>query len=126
MLQSLHTLLLREHNRKARSNYALNNARNTSQSDEEIYQRARSWTIGLFQKISVYEYLPDLIGESLPTYTDYKITINPQVDTDFIGAAYRYGHSAVSGVIMRVDENGFKVSTGHLEIHQHFFQTWWN
>ena len=58
ILSSYHTLFLREHNRvcdqlKSREPYL---------NDEEIYQAARHFVIGLFQNIVFEEFLPQLLG----------------------------------------------------------------
>ncbi|KAJ3261418.1 hypothetical protein HK103_006026 [Boothiomyces macroporosus] len=118
-LQTLHTLFVREHNRRARELYQ----NNTSMSDEEIYQRARAWVIALVQKITYTQYYPTLIGSSLPTYTGYKEQVDATISADFIGMAYRYGHSAISSEILRLDENGLEDMKGHLLLRDHFFNT---
>lgn len=119
MLQTLHTLFLREHNRKAKEIFK----EHPSAFDEVIYQRARSWVIALFQKITINQYMPVLTGESLEPYTGYNQNIDPSIDTDFIGGAYRYGHSAISGNILRVDKSGEPLDIGHIHLQKHFFRT---
>ncbi|KAJ3324500.1 hypothetical protein HDV06_006911 [Boothiomyces sp. JEL0866] len=118
-LQTLHTLFVREHNRKARELYQ----NNTSMTDEEIYQRARAWVIALVQKITYTQYYPTLIGSSLPAYSGYKESVDASVSADFVGMAYRYGHSTISSEILRLDENGLEDRKGHLLLRDHFFNT---
>ncbi|KAI8892142.1 heme peroxidase, partial [Globomyces pollinis-pini] len=121
-LQAIHTLFVREHNRYARELYEKNKG-NSTFTDGYIYERARAWVIALIQKITYSQYYPGLIGQALPAYTGYKDDVDPTPQTDFIGAAYRYGHSAVSGTILRLDENGQQVPDGHLLLRDHFFNT---
>lgn len=48
LLSSIFTLILREHNRKAR----LILRESPSLSDEDIFQRAKTWTIAVIQRIT--------------------------------------------------------------------------
>lgn len=50
-LLALHILFLREHNRRAGTLAA----RNSTLTDEEIFQRSRRWVIALIQKITYYQ-----------------------------------------------------------------------
>ncbi|KAI8908583.1 heme peroxidase [Gorgonomyces haynaldii] len=112
VLQTLHTLFLREHNRRARELKSLN----PSWNDETLYQRARAWVIALVQKITYTEYLPALLGQPLDAYGGYIEALDPSIDSLFVGAAMRYGHSAISPTIMRIPE-------GHLNVRDHWFST---
>ncbi|KAJ3324501.1 hypothetical protein HDV06_006912 [Boothiomyces sp. JEL0866] len=118
-LQALHTLFIREHNRKARELY-LNDS---SIPDEILYQRSRAWVIALMQKITYAQYYPALIGSILPAYSGYKPSIDASIAVDFVGMAYRYGHSAISSQILRLDENGVEIQKGSLLLRDHFFNT---
>ncbi|RUS17743.1 heme peroxidase, partial [Endogone sp. FLAS-F59071] len=88
-LTVLHTIFIREHNyQAARYQEIFPNA-----TDEQLFQLARRYTIGEYQKIVYEEYLPVTLGQMLPTYTGYKSTVNPGTSTAFAAGAFRYGHS---------------------------------
>ncbi|KAJ3088406.1 hypothetical protein HK102_008822 [Quaeritorhiza haematococci] len=108
---------MREHNRRAR----LLAQWYPSYDDETLYQMARRWNIALYQKIVYEEYLPVLLGGPLPPYGGYNPFANPSIDTLFLGAAFRYGHSAINSVIMRLDEKGEQIPNGHLLLRDVFF-----
>ncbi|KAJ3276165.1 hypothetical protein HDV01_005613 [Terramyces sp. JEL0728] len=118
-LQSLHILFAREHNRRARELHQ----NDTTMTDEEIYQRARAWVIALVQKITYTQYYPTLLGSAIPAYSGYREGIDASIAADFVGMAYRYGHSSVSSEILRLDENGLEDIRGHLLLRDHFFNT---
>ncbi|KAJ3315093.1 hypothetical protein HDV04_004234 [Boothiomyces sp. JEL0838] len=116
---TLQTLLLREHNRKAREIYQ----NDSSIPDELIFQRARAWVVALMQKITYTQYLPLLLGSPLPTYSGYNPNVDASAAVDFVGMAFRYGHSAISSQILRLDENGVEIPQGSLLLRDHFFKT---
>ncbi|KAI8908582.1 heme peroxidase [Gorgonomyces haynaldii] len=118
-LQAIHTLFLREHNRRARELKRYY----PDWTDETLYQRARVWVIALVQKITYTEYLPVILGASLSAYAGYTESVDPSIDLLFSGAAMRYGHTAASPLIFRVDEKGNKISQGHLSLKEHYFST---
>lgn len=71
-------------------------------SSEEIFNEARKWVIATQQHIYVDEWLPALLGKSLPAYKKYDPSINPQIDQFFQSAAFRFGHTLVTpGVYLR-------------------------
>ncbi|KAL4228920.1 NAD(P)H oxidase [Mactra antiquata] len=57
---------------------------------DETFSRARQWVIASLQNVIMYEWLPLLIGESLPEYRGYKSDIYPDVTSVFDAAAIRY------------------------------------
>jgi len=59
-LTIFHTIFVREHNRICEQ--VLN--KNSSLNDEEVFQIARNYVIGLVQHITFDEYLPILLGKS--------------------------------------------------------------
>ena len=59
-LTCLHTIFLREHNRKASELLSLDE----SLSDEILYQEARRYIIAHIQQITYFEYLPMLLGRN--------------------------------------------------------------
>lgn len=103
-LTTIHTLFMREHNRVAAQLQLLNPHWN----DELLYQEARRIVIAILQHITYNEYLPLIIGKDtlvrfdLQTregdYSrDYDAAINPAATNEFVGAAFRFGHSTVDG-----------------------------
>ncbi|KAJ1558736.1 Peroxidase mlt-7 [Nowakowskiella sp. JEL0078] len=95
--QGLHILFMREHNRRADEI----KKNNTGFSDDEVFEKARAWVIALVQQITYYEYLPVVLGESLPKYNGYNLSVNPVADTFFSSCAFRYGHSEISSVVLQ-------------------------
>jgi hypothetical protein len=98
-LTCLHILFVREHNRLCDEIEQLQ----PTWSDEQIFQKARKLIGALIQAITYEEFLPT-IGVNLTPYSSYDETINPGIMNSFSGAAFRFGHSAVSGTLVRYDE----------------------
>jgi hypothetical protein len=116
-LAVMHTLFVREHNRKAREIAA----HNPQLSDEEIYLLARDYVAALMQQITYYEFLPALLGpNAIKPYRGYNPRILPSIRTEFSTAAFRFGHSAVSSSILQVDDNGDQI--GEVLLMDSFFK----
>jgi len=113
VLTCLHTLFVREHNRRA-------SALPKSWSDEQKYQEARRWVIGHIQSITFNEYLPTLMGKKPPAYK-YNNTLNPQVSVFFSTVAFRYGHDEISGVLTRFADKGLPYKDGHMLLRDAYF-----
>ncbi|KAJ3049651.1 hypothetical protein HK097_009373 [Rhizophlyctis rosea] len=109
-LLAMHTLFLREHNRRVQYYSGLD----STLSDEELFQMGRRWVIGCMQKITYYEYLPKVIGGPLPAYTGYDASVNPAMDVTFFSSTFRYGHSAVNRLLFRLDEDWNEHPNGHM------------
>ncbi|KAL7752582.1 hypothetical protein RI367_002116 [Sorochytrium milnesiophthora] len=118
-LQTLHTLFVREHNRRA----AYLASQNPLWTDDLLFYTARKWVIGVWQKIVFDEYIPLLIGGPLPTYTGYDPTIDPSIDVLFMGAAFRYGHSAVPNLVFQITGSGDASLAGHFLLRDTLFET---
>lgn len=117
-LLSLHTLLVREHNRLADQLAA----QDPGLSDEELYQQARRLVGAMVQHITYNEYLPVLLGEdALPAYTGYDQTVDPAVSTLFSGAAFRVGHTQLIPNFQRLDANNQPLPGGELPLRFAFF-----
>ena len=103
-LTSLHTLLVREHNRIALQLEYLN----PNWNDEKIFQETRKIIIAINQHVTYNEYLPRILGQ--PLMNLYKLSDDYQYDNscdpgilnEFATAAFRFGHSLIP--------NGFKIS----------------
>jgi len=118
-LTAMHTLFVREHNRLC-DELAIENPAWTG---EQIYQRARKIVGAQMQVVTYNEFLPLLIGDyALADYTGYKDTVHPGMANVFAHAAYRVGHTMLSGVILRLDNNGNFATGDHLLLRQAFFQ----
>ncbi|XP_043967724.1 eosinophil peroxidase-like [Gambusia affinis] len=105
-LASLHTLMMREHNRLARALAQLNPTWN----GERLYQEARKIMGGYMQVITYRDYLlhivgPEAISKKLSTYPGYDEKIDPSIANVFATAAYRFAHLMVQPFIFRLDEN---------------------
>ena len=117
-LTSLHTLLMREHNRLADEIAA----ENPGLSDEALYQQARRLLGAMVQHVTYSEYLPVMIGEdAMPAYTGYDPSVDPALSTIFSGAAYRVGHTQLPSEFQRLDENMESLTGGNLALRNAFF-----
>jgi peroxidase len=109
-LTSLQVLFLREHNRLCDQLVK----ENKSLSDEEIYNMARNYVIGLIQKISMYEYLPNLFGPMIfnimvGEYKGYNSSVDPTLMNEFSSTAYRIGHPYIPKTYKAVNNEGVTV-----------------
>lgn len=99
-LTAIHVLFLREHNRICDEIKQLQ----PTWTDEQIFQKARKIVGAIIQVITYEEFLP-AIGVELSPYQGYDSSLNPGIMNSFSGAAFRFGHSAVTGNLVRYDEN---------------------
>lgn len=116
-LTVMHTLFVREHNRVA----ALLQDEFPDASGEQIFQSARRVVIAEIAKITFDEYLPALVGNSMPDYAGYDSSINPNIYNEFSAAAYRLGHSELSETTFRIDADGESLAEGPLSLRDSFF-----
>ena len=118
-LAVLHTLFNREHNRLADEIRA--NA--PTLSGEEVYQQARRYVGALMQAITYNEFLPALLGsDALAPYQGYDPSVDPSIANIFSTAVYRFGHSALSGSLRRLDASGETIEAGDLSLRDAFFR----
>lgn len=117
-LTAMHTLFMREHNWQAdriREN-------NPQLNGEEVYQQARAIVAAEIQAITYHEYLPTLLGrDALPRYRGYNDRIHAGIANLFSGAVFRYGHSALSPQLLRLNVDGEPIEAGHLPLRSAFF-----
>ncbi|XP_030313149.1 dual oxidase 2 [Calypte anna] len=59
-------------------------------SDEDLFQHARKWVIATFQSIVLYEWLPTLLGTSVPEYQGYQQHLDPSLSPEFMAAAWQF------------------------------------
>ena len=118
VLTSLHTLMMREHNRLAEELATAH----PDWTDEQLFQRARQINVAQMQAIVYNEYLPALLGNNpLPEYSGYDPTINPGINRIFSTAAFRLGHTQLSSEILRLDPSGEEIPEGNLTLSEVFF-----
>jgi len=118
-LTAMHTLFVREHNRLA----AEIAASNPELTGEEIYQEARRFVGALMQSITYNEFLPALLGaNALGPYLGYRWTVSPAIANEFSTAIFRFGHSALSPILLRLDATGSAIPEGHLPLRDGFFR----
>ncbi|KFM76656.1 Peroxidasin, partial [Stegodyphus mimosarum] len=106
-LTSLHTVLMREHNRLADQLRIIN----PQWDGERIFQEARKIVGAQMQVITYKEYLPITLGADRMTFfglwissdgsTLYDSTIDPTALIEFTTAAFRFGHSLINSVVTR-------------------------
>jgi hypothetical protein len=102
-LTALQTLFVREHNRLA-TQYA---QADPTLTDEQVYQKARTYVIGEIESITYNQFLPALLGQNaIAPYRGYNPNVNSGIGTEFSTAAYRFGHSMLGNDIEFLDNNG--------------------
>jgi len=117
-LAAMHTLFVREHNRLV-ERYAVEHP---AWDGEELYQKAREIVAAQMQVITYREFLPALLGpNALPAYRGYVPGVDATIGNSFSTAAYRFGHSALSAVLLRLDRRGEEIDAGHLPLRDAFF-----
>lgn len=98
-LAMIHTLFVREHNRKV-AEYA---AENPSLTDEQLFQLGRRWVTSLMQSITVNEFIPTLTGQKVKPYTGHKPGVNGRIALEFEHSLYRLGHTLLTRNLQRFD-----------------------
>ena len=117
-LTAMHTVWVREHNFWAEKIAS----EDPSLSDEEIYQQAKAIVTAELQAITYNEFLPALLGEdALSDYNGYDETVDPGINNEFSGAAYRFGHSMLSTELLRLNDDGTEADEGNLSLQDAFF-----
>ena len=116
-LLSMHAIFAREHNRIVDVLAQLDPTLSTA----ELFEGARSRVEAIMQAITYNEFLPVLIGENaIPAYTGFKSGVNPAILLEFSTAIYRLGHTMLSPVIERMNENGTEHSLGNIALRNAF------
>lgn len=116
-LTAMHTLFNREHNRIAEEIAAAH----PEYDDETLYQEARKVVGAILQAITYNEFLPTLMGTGAPgQYQGYDPSTNAGIANVFSAAGYRFGHSTLSPVLLRLDANGDVIGNGNLPLEQAF------
>ncbi|KAM6954414.1 myeloperoxidase-like [Aplochiton taeniatus] len=125
-LTSLHTLMLREHNRLARELAKLN----PTWDGERLYQEARKIVGAYFQVVTFRDYLlhivgPDIVQKQLSTYPGYDENVDPSISNVFATAAFRFGHLTVQPFVFRLNDTyeNHPLWPSPL-LHKSFFSPW--
>lgn len=117
-LTAMHTLFVREHNRLVRRLAR----RHRTWDGERLYQEARKLVGAELQVITYREFLPALLGpDALPPYRGYDPEVNAGISNAFSAAAFRFGHSALSSKLLRLNRKGREIAAGHLALRDAFF-----
>ena len=115
-LVAVTTLFMREHNYWVKTL----KAQNPTWTGDQLYNMAKAITTAEYQNIVYTEFVPLLVGP-IQNYGGYDSRINAQVSQEFAEAAFRMGHSQVSGEQAGIDNNGNEVFSESLA--QAFFNT---
>jgi hypothetical protein len=116
MLTAMHTLFVREHNRKCDEI----KANSPGASDEQIYQKARKLIGGFIQNVTYHEWLPSM-GVILDDYSGYRSDVNVNVSNVFSAAAFRFGHTLLSSNLLRMNDGCETLPQGDLTLRNAFF-----
>ncbi|XP_062396246.1 eosinophil peroxidase-like [Sardina pilchardus] len=126
-LASMHTMMMREHNRLARALGRLN----PNWSGETVFQEARKILGAYFQVITFRDYLlhivgPDILnGAELGPYPGYDENVDPSISNVFATAAYRFAHLAIQPFMFRLNETYEEhPQFPSVLFHQNFFTPW--
>ena len=118
-LLAMHTLFVREHNRIVERLAE----RHPEWTGDVLYRKARQRVIALLQVITFREFLPALLGpRALSRYEGYDDQVDARIANAFSTAAYRFGHSALSPTLLRLDASGAEIPSGHLSLRDAFFR----
>uniref|UniRef100_A0A8C3J9N9 NAD(P)H oxidase (H2O2-forming) n=1 Tax=Calidris pygmaea TaxID=425635 RepID=A0A8C3J9N9_9CHAR len=82
-------------------------------SDEDLFQHTRKRVIATFQRIVLYEWLPTLLGTSIPEYKGYQQHLDPSLSPEFVVAARQFLATMVPpGVYKRDTQCNFQTVPG--------------
>ncbi|MHC4845749.1 MAG: peroxidase family protein [Planctomycetota bacterium] len=115
-LTAMHTLFMREHNQLVFTMWML------GFPPELRYQVARAIVGAEMQAITYNEFLPVLLGRgALDPYDGYDPGVDPGIANVFSTACYRFGHSMLSPVLLRLRANDQPIPAGNLPLQDAFF-----
>ena len=115
----MHTLFVREHNRRVDQLAR----RHPDWTGEQLYRKARQLVTAEMQVITYREFLPALLGRgAIAPYEGYDEGVDASIANAFSTAAYRFGHSALSPNLLRLDADGQEIDAGPLALRDAFFR----
>lgn len=112
VLAVVHTMMMREHNRIAMELYR----HNPHWDDEKLYHEARHIIAAVVQHITYNEFLPMVLGKDVMNkyglilekhgyFNGYDPKVDPSMSSNFVTAAFRFGHSLLPSTIERWSPN---------------------
>ena len=110
-LTAITTLFVREHN------YQVDQLKeqHPSWSGDQLYQTARAIVTAEIENITYTEFLPHLLGpKAIRPFHGYNPSVDPRITEEFADAAYRFGHSIVSGTESKLDNSGVQLASQSL------------
>jgi peroxidase len=117
-LTALQTLFVREHNYQVDQLHQ----EHPEWNGDKLYETAKAITTAEMVNITYSEFLPHLLGpDAIPAYHGYDPNVNPTISEEFEGAAYRFGHSIVSGDINGMSNSG--ATTSEQALADSFFES---
>lgn len=120
-LTSMHTIWMREHNRVAE----LLSQLNPEWDEERLYQETRLVVTAEWQHIVFTEYVPKILGvdawEAAGSYHGYDDTVDVSITNSFATAAFRFGHSQIMPLLLRLNETWQTTEFGPLPLRNAFF-----
>ena len=117
-LTALQVLFVREHNWQVDR---LQDA-HPNWGEDKLYEEARAIVTAELANVTYTEFLPKLVGDRIDPYTGYKPKVDATISEEFAGAAFRFGHSIVSGDTERIDNDG-DVAGRNIPLREAFFMT---
>src|SRR5262249_31675863 len=119
-LISLQTLFMREHNFWADFFHNTDPCSPVCLDDDGLYNRARAMVGAEIQKITYSDFLPFLSGKTpLTPYAGYNENVDPSIANVFTAAAWRFGHSLLNSIVLRLDATNRTI--GNLALQKTFF-----
>ncbi|CAB4061543.1 PXDN [Lepeophtheirus salmonis] len=80
------------------------------------------------QHITYSHWLPLIIGnegmELIGPYQGYDPSIDSSISNVFATAAFRFGHTLINPILLRLNRNFSVIDEGHLSLHEAFFSPW--
>ena len=113
---SLHTMMVREHNRIVDSLTVAD----PGLSDEDKYQIARKVVGAEMQAVTYEEYLP-AIGVTVDTSGGYDPGVDPSISTEFAHAVFRMGHMSINEQALRLNNDLTPHAEGPMTLEDTFF-----
>mmetsp|Transcript_5046 Transcript_5046/g.9859 ORF Transcript_5046/g.9859 Transcript_5046/m.9859 type:complete len:835 (-) Transcript_5046:1660-4164(-) len=98
---ALMSTFLHYHNRRADHHSKLD----PEMDDESIFWKARMDVLAVYQSTFEGKYVPAILGDPLSEYGGYNSSVDATIDVFFSTCSFRYGHSAMSGVVRLLDKD---------------------
>jgi peroxidase len=118
-LTALQTLFVREHNYQVDKLHR----EHPEWSGDKLYDHARAIVTAEIANITYSEFLANLLGpDAISRYRGYDPSADPHITLEFAGAAFRFGHSIVSGETENLAENGEVIAGSEDNLQDVFFQ----